>query len=204
MDARDTDGVAAAFADAEAAVGPLNGVVYAAGVAFVTPFLDIDDDEWNLVNDVTLSGTQRVLATFARLRVDRNEPGAFVAISSVDAQRPVAGLAHYCAAKAGVESLVRVAALELATHQIRVNAVAPGATMTPPIEAMLARAPAIREDFLEHIPMGRIACPSEIASVVEFLLSDAARYVTGQTVIVDGGMTLREHARLLDPVAETS
>jgi NAD(P)-dependent dehydrogenase (short-subunit alcohol dehydrogenase family) len=134
------------------------------------------------------------LSAVARRLAERGG-GAFVALSSVDAQRPVAGLAHYCASKAGLESLVRVAALELGSAGIRVNAVAPGVVQTPLMDPVLAE-PGVREEFLEHIPLGRVAEPLEIASVVAFLLSDDARYVTGQTLIADGGMALREHARL--------
>lgn len=194
VDVRDTDAVEDALAEAEARIGVFDAVVHAAGTARVTPLLEITRKEWDLVVGVNLTGAWNVLSATAR-RFSVQGGGAFVALSSVDAERPVAGLAHYCASKAGLESLVRVAALELGGAAIRVNAVAPGVVQTPMMDPVLAD-PAVREEFLEHIPLGRVAEPLEIASVVAFLLSDDARYVTGQTVIVDGGMALREHARL--------
>jgi 3-oxoacyl-[acyl-carrier protein] reductase len=194
VDVRDSDAVEEAIGEAEARIGPLTGTVHAAGTARVTPLLEIQPKEWQLVLDVNLTGAWNVLSAVGRRFKARNG-GAFVAVSSVDAARPVAGLAHYCASKAGLESLVRVAALELGPAGIRVNAVAPGVVATPLMNPMLTR-PDVRDDFLEHIPLGRIADPIEIASVVAFLLSEDARYVTGHTLAADGGMSLREHARL--------
>jgi len=195
VDVRDAEAVQQAVAEAEERVGPLTGAVHAAGTARVTPLLEITPKEWQLVIDVNLTGAWNVLAAVARHFEAGGGGGAFVAVSSVDSVRPVAGLAHYCASKAGLESLVRVAALELGAAGVRVNAVAPGVVATPLMEPMLTRSD-VREDFLEHIPLGRIADPGEIASTVAFLLSDEACYVTGHTLVADGGMSLREHARL--------
>jgi len=196
-DVRDADAVEAALEEAEVQVGPLTGAVHAAGTARVTPLLDIEPKEWKLVLDVNLTGAWNVLGAVAR-RFKAGGGGAFVAVSSIDGVRPVAGLAHYCASKAGLESLVRVAALELGPADIRVNAVAPGVVATPLMDPVLEHSD-VRDDFLEHIPLGRIADPAEIAAAAAFLLSDDARYVTGHTLVVDGGMSLREHAQL-EPV----
>jgi NAD(P)-dependent dehydrogenase (short-subunit alcohol dehydrogenase family) len=194
VDVRDHDAVEEALTEAEEHVGAFAGAVHAAGTARVTPLLEIAQKEWELIVGVNLTGAWNVLSGVAR-RFSARGGGAFVALSSIDSQRPVAGLAHYCAAKAGLESLVRVAALELAGAGIRVNAVAPGVVETPLMSSMLSE-PDVRADFVEHIPLGRVGDPLEIASVVAFLLSDEAGYITGQTVIADGGMALREHAHL--------
>jgi NAD(P)-dependent dehydrogenase (short-subunit alcohol dehydrogenase family) len=194
VDARDSAAVSEALARAEAQVGALTGAVHAAGTARVTPLLEIEPKEWELVIGVNLTGAWNVLRAITT-RFAAQGGGSFVAVSSVDAERPVAGLAHYCASKAGLESLVRVAALELGASGVRVNAVAPGVVATPLMKPMLDRSP-VREDFLEHIPLGRIADPIEIASAVAFLLSEDSRYITGHTLVADGGMSLREHARL--------
>jgi len=194
VDVRDEDAVASALGEAVDELGPLSGMVFAAGTARVTPLLEIDRKEWDLVLSVNLTGAWVALAAAARLMADAG--GAVVLITSVDSARPVAGLAHYCATKAGVESLARVAALELGRSGIRVHAVAPGVVATPLMQPLLD-VPEVRDDFLEHIPLGRLGAPDDIADTVAYLLSPAASYITGQAIAVDGGMSLREHARLL-------
>ena len=195
VNVRDSEAVAAAVAEAEARVGEVTGVVIAAGTARVTPLLEIQPKEWELVLGVNLTGAWNVIVAAGSRMRSRGRGGSIVAVSSIDSTRPVAGLAHYCASKAGLESLVRVAALELAP--IRVNSVAPGVVATPLMASTLERT-GVRDDFLRHIPLGRIGEPADVAESVAFLLSDAARYVTGQTLAVDGGMGLREHAQILD------
>ena len=128
--------------------------------------------------------------------------GSFTLISSVDSSGPVAGLSHYSAAKAGAEALMRAAALELGGRGIRCNSVLPGVVRTPLMADTLDR-PGITEAFLEHIPLGRIAAGGDIAGVVAFLASSAAGWITGVSLPVDGGMSLREHPALLDGAEPT-
>jgi NAD(P)-dependent dehydrogenase (short-subunit alcohol dehydrogenase family) len=194
FDVRDRDAVRAAIAAITDEHGPLTSLVHAAGTARVTPFLEISPREWDLIVGVNLHGAFHVLQAGAEAM---SAGGAIVVISSVDAQSPVAGLGHYCAAKAGLESLVRSAALELGPRNIRVNAVAPGVVRTPLMESQLAK-PEVEQAFLDRIPLGRIAMPADIAGVVAFLTSSTGAWITGTTVIVDGGMKLREHPQLLE------
>jgi NAD(P)-dependent dehydrogenase (short-subunit alcohol dehydrogenase family) len=127
--------------------------------------------------------------------------GAIVMISSVDSTLPVSGLAHYCASKAGVDALARSAALELGPRGIRCNVVAPGVVRTPLMAPFLDR-PEISESFTSRTPMGRLGAPDDVADVVTFLVSPAARWITGARIPVDGGLSLREHPSMLrEPAA---
>lgn len=192
VDVRDRDRVSAAVAEVAAAHGEIGAVVYAAGTARVTPLLEIEQKEWDLVVGVNLSGAFNVLqATAAQMPAG----GSYIAISSIDSLAPVHGLAHYCATKAGVEALVRSAALELGPRGIRCNAVLPGLVRTPLMAAQLAEDGA-EEAFLRQTPLRGIAAPEEIADVVAFLASPGARWITGAALPVDGGMALTEHPRL--------
>ena len=123
--------------------------------------------------------------------------GSITLISSIDSAAPVAGLAHYSAAKAGAEALVRSAALELGPRGIRCNAVLPGVVRTPLMEPMLAR-PEVAEAFVAQTPLGRLGEGTDIADVVAFLASPEARWISGVSLPVDGGMSLREHPELLE------
>ncbi len=193
VDVRDREAVTAAVAKATAEHGTLGAVVYAAGTARVTPILEIDEREWELVMDVNLTGAFNFLQACAP---HIPAGGSFTAISSIDSASPVPGLAHYCATKAGVEALMRSAALELGPSGIRCNAVLPGLVRTPLMEPVLAR-DGVTDAFISQTPLRGIAEAAEVADVVTFLASEAARWVTGAAIPVDGGMALTEHPRLL-------
>lgn len=130
---------------------------------------------------------------FARFLIERHRGGSIVNVTSVHETVPISGGTVYCAAKAALGMSTKVMALEFAQHGIRVNSVAPGETATPMngvADAATATRPAI--------PMGRTGSPTEIADVVAFLLSDAATYVTGTSIVADGGLVLtaaEENAR---------
>jgi NAD(P)-dependent dehydrogenase (short-subunit alcohol dehydrogenase family) len=192
LDVRDRDAVRRGVEEVSAD-GPLGAVVYAAGTARVTPISEIESREWDLVVGVNLTGAFHVIQESARAMT---AGGSIIVISSIDARSPVEGLAHYCAAKAGLEGLVRSAALELGARNIRCNAVAPGVVRTPLMAPMLKR-PEVEDAFLAQIPLRRIAESDDIAGTVTFLASPVAAWVTGTCIPVDGGMSLREHPRLL-------
>jgi NAD(P)-dependent dehydrogenase (short-subunit alcohol dehydrogenase family) len=200
VDVRDREAVDAAAENIVSHHGDIGAVVYTAGTARVTPLLEISPREWELVLGVNLTGAFNVLQAFAP-RMPRGS--SVTIISSVDSRAPVAGLAHYSAAKAGAEALVRSAALELGSRGIRCNAVLPGVVRTPLMAPMLDR-PEVAESFVERTPLGRIAEGEDIAAVVAFLASDDARWITGASLPVDGGMSLREHPQLLEETTATS
>jgi 3-oxoacyl-[acyl-carrier protein] reductase len=193
VDVRDREAVDAAVARAVEEHGSLGTVVYAAGTARVTPILEIEAGEWDLVMGVNLSGAFNFLQASAP-HVPAG--GSFTAISSIDSASPVNGLAHYCASKAGMEALVRSAALELGPRGVRCNAVLPGLVRTPLMEPMLSR-PEVADAFVAQTPLRGIAEGAEIADVVTFLASSRARWITGASIPVDGGMSLTEHPNLL-------
>ena len=194
VDVRDRDAVGNAADRVADAHGGIGAVIYAAGTARVTPLLDIDAREWELVIGVNLSGGFNAMQAC----VPHMPRGAsFTLISSVDSTAPVAGLAHYSAAKAGAEALVRSGALELGPRGIRCNAVLPGVVRTPLMEPMLSR-PGVAEAFVAQTPLGRLGEGADIAGVVAFLASPEARWISGVSLPVDGGMSLREHPQLLD------
>jgi glucose 1-dehydrogenase len=183
--------VDAALAATLADFGRVDGLVNNAGIFKAAPFLDIAEADWDAVIDVNLKGHFLVGQAVARQLVSQASGGAIVNMSSVNARLTIASIASYNASKGGVDQLTRVMALALAEHGIRVNGVAPGTIATE----LAAKAVLISEEakarIMSRTPMKRLGEPDEIAGVVAFLLSDAASYMTGDTVLVDGGrMTL--------------
>jgi NAD(P)-dependent dehydrogenase (short-subunit alcohol dehydrogenase family) len=192
LDVRDRDAVFAAVGDLVASRGELGAVVYAAGTARVTPLLEVEPREWELILGVNLTGAFHVLqATAPQIAAG----GSFTAISSIDSRSPVLGLAPYCSSKAGLEALIRSAALELGPAGVRCNAVLPGLVRTPLMEAQLER-PGVEEAFVAQTPLRGIAGGAEVADVVAFLAGPGGRWITGASLPVDGGMSLTEHPKL--------
>lgn len=177
------------FKQAASSLGGLDILINNAGMETHHEFLEMPLKDWQKVIDVDLTGPFLCAQRAARLMVKNDKGGAIVNITSVHQVIPWGGYAHYCAAKAGLDMLTKTIALELATQKVRVNSVAPGAIQTP-INKEVWSDPAMMQDLLSKIPNGRVGQVEEVASVVAFLCSDEASYMTGATVYVDGGMTL--------------
>jgi 3-oxoacyl-[acyl-carrier protein] reductase len=162
--------------------GRLDVMINNAGLGGTSPILEMTDEQWLTVLDVTLNGTFRCTRAALRQLVAQGGGGAVVNNASVLGWRAQPGQAHYAAAKAGVMALTRCAALDVAGHGIRVNAVAPSLAIHP----FLAKVTS--EDLLTELaarePFGRAAEPWEVANVMVFLASDYASYLTGEVVSV--------------------
>ena len=161
----------------------------------VKPLVEMTDDDWHGLLAANLHGYFYGCRAAAE-RMLAQGSGRIVNVGSAATVQAVPGLGAYTAAKGAIIGLTKVLALELAPANVTVNAVAPGATDTALNEE--AYTPEVRQTYRERIPLGRIAEPEEVADVVVFLASDAARYVTGQELLVDGGLTINGavgHAR---------
>ena len=189
LDVTDTEEVERVVSTVQARYGPLRAVVANAGIAHRVPLTELTDERWDNTHDVDLKGVMRVLRAAApAMRLAGR--GSMIALSSI------MGVAYgwdehvqYSAAKAGVVGLVRGLAVELARDGVRVNGVAPGYIRTAQAlsEEHSLGAEGL-EKAAEFIPMGRVGEPEDIADVILFLASEGARYVTGQVLVVDGGL----------------
>ena len=178
--------VDAAVAATLQAFGRIDGLVNNAGIFKAADFLDITEADWDAVLDVNLKGSFLVGQAVARHMVARKR-GAIVNMSSVNGLMAIATIASYNASKGGINQLTRAMSLGLVDHGVRVNAVAPGTIATDLARDAVLTSDAARQRILGRTPMKRLGEPEEIADVVAFLLSDAASYMTGEIVVVDGG-----------------
>ena len=171
--------------DAIAATGTIDVLVNAAGIALDARVLDVDDARWRSTFALNLDAALWISQGVARHMVQRGA-GSIVNVASIDGLVPEAPLAAYDASKAALISLTRSFAHELGHRGVRCNAVAPGMTMTPMIEADVA-SDAFVEGYIPRIPQRRFARADEVAAAILFLASDDASYVNGSTLVVDGG-----------------
>lgn len=188
-DITDRQAVASAYASIEAKEGRLDVLVNNAGIQRVALTDLIDPDDWDEVIRVNLTGAFN-WSRLALRTMKRQRSGAIVNIGSVAGLVALPGRGPYTAAKAGLMALTRTMAVEVASLGIRVNAVAPGMTLSGMI-AQVAREGVVNLDAMAHeIPMGRLATVDEVAKAVCFLASDDASYITGETLVVDGAWSV--------------
>jgi NAD(P)-dependent dehydrogenase (short-subunit alcohol dehydrogenase family) len=183
-DVRHAGEVTAMMDAAAARFGRLDILVNNAAVQAEGAFLDVTEDDWDRVIDTNLKGTFLCTQAAARHMI-RTGGGSIVNIGSGSNYVPFPMLVSYTASKGGIEMLTKVASLSLAPHQIRVNCVAPGAIL---VERTRHELPDYAGQFARITPMGRVGLPEDVADAVLFLATDAARFITGQTIGVDGGL----------------
>jgi NAD(P)-dependent dehydrogenase (short-subunit alcohol dehydrogenase family) len=188
VDVTKTSTLKAAVKRSLAELGAIGGLVHSAGIEGPVPLTQIDDLSWDEVLDVNLRAGATVTRELHASLVLANPGSAIVFISSIQGVVGSPLLPAYCAAAAGLLGLTRSACALLGPDGIRVNSVCPGAVETP-LLASLFELPGARERLIARAPLGRLAQPEDIASVVRFLLSDDAAYVSGTSIVVDGGMT---------------
>ncbi|WP_164962046.1 SDR family NAD(P)-dependent oxidoreductase [Rubrivivax sp. JA1026] len=182
--------VDAALAATLAAFGRVDGLVNNAGIFKAADFLEVTEADWDAVIAVNLKGSFLVGQAVARELVKAGG-GAIVNMSSVNGRLTIPSIASYNASKGAIDQLTRVMALSLADRGVRVNAVAPGTIATELAKNAVLTSDEAKARILSRTPMKRLGEPAEVADVCAWLLSDAASYVTGEIVVVDGGrMTL--------------
>lgn len=185
-DVGDKAQVDALVAGAMQAHGRIDILVNNAGIFRAAPFLDVSEADFDAVLRVNLKGAFLVGQAVARVMA-RAGRGSIVNMSSVNGVLAIPELASYNASKGGINQLTRAMALALAEHGVRVNAVAPGTIATELAAQAVLTSEAARQKIMARTPMKRLGDPAEVADVVAFLASDAASYVTGEIIMVDGG-----------------
>ena len=193
--AADAEKVAQATVDA---FGSLDILVNNAGIYPSAGFLDTTEEIWDRVLSINLKGVFLYSQAAARVMIKAGHGGRIINMASIDAVKTTGGHPHYSVSKSGVVMLTKVMALELGPYKILVNAVAPGVTETPGAIAKVASIgkakgitiEQVAQDFLQHVPIGRLAGPDDVAKVVLFLASGAADYITGELIVADGGYLL--------------
>ena len=166
--------------------GRLDILVNCAGITVYSETINLSEKDWDSVMDVNLKGTFLSVRQFTPIMISQGK-GKIINVSSIGATAGLPMRGVYCASKSGVSQLTKVLAVELASHGVNVNSVAPGTVLTALNQDYLLNDEKASEQLLSRIPLGRFGTPEEIAGAIVFLAGPAADYITGQTIVVDGG-----------------
>jgi NAD(P)-dependent dehydrogenase (short-subunit alcohol dehydrogenase family) len=189
LDLRKMPSVEKAMADAVSALGQVDVLVNNAGITVRRLALDVTQADWDEVVGVNLKGTFFMSQQMGQHLVSTKRPGCVISIASTHGTIGFAQRTTYGISKAGIIHMTRMLAYEWAEHGIRVNAVAPGTVETRTRAEYFNANPAARKAMIERVPLHRFGEPEEIAGAVRYLASPEAAYVTGQTLLLDGGLT---------------
>ncbi len=197
VDVRDEAAVERMVQQAVRRFGRLDIAFNNAGIGGFSPIQDYPLDDFKTVLDVSLTGTFLCIKHEAKHLIEAGQGGSIINVTSLNAIQPTEGFAAYCSAKAGLAMLTKVAALELGRHRIRVNAIGPGLIHTPATEA-LRQAPGVYDAFLRETPIGRAGEPEDVARLAVYLASDESSLMTGQSLYIDGGQSLKKYPELFE------
>ncbi len=187
-DVRERSQVEAMFERVEKGLGPLDVLVNNAGIETIVPFLELTDQQWDDLINVNLRGEWLCSQVFCRRAVAARRAGSIINIGSIQAGKVLPGRTHYAPAKLAIEALTRNVSAEMGAFGIRVNCIHPGLIETPMVDWVLKHPdPSVLAGVVAQISLGRTGQPQEIGTVAAFFASDEAKYVTGQSLYVDGG-----------------
>ncbi len=202
VDIRDEAQVEAMVAGAVRRFGRLDVAFNNAGVGGFSPIQDYPLEQFQRVLDICLTGTFLCIKHESKHLIGAGHGGSIINIASLNAQQATEGFAAYCSAKAGVAMLTKVGALELGRHKIRVNAIGPGLIHTPATAGFQANE-TIYNGFIKNSPMGRAGEPEDVANLAVYLAGDESSLMTGQTLYIDGGQSLKKYPELFGVLGRT-
>lgn len=189
LDVRSQDSIESAFRLATSALGPLDVLVNNAGVTLRRDAIDVSREEWDAVTGVNLTGTFFMCQQMGRHLLADKRPGCIVSLASTHGVVALAQRSTYGISKGAIIHMTRMLAFEWAAHGIRVNAIAPGTIETPSRAAFFADNPKARKDMLARVPAGHFGTPEDVAGAVAYLAGADGGFITGQTLLLDGGLT---------------
>ena len=195
VDVRDEAAVERMVGQAFRRFGRLDIAVNNAGTGGFSPIQNYPLEEWDRVIGITLTGAFLCMKHEAKRLIEQGQGGSIINIASLNATQATQGFAAYCSAKAGVAMLTKVGALELGRYKVRVNAIGPGLIHTP-LSAGMTAVPGVEEAFIHEAPMGRAGEPEDVAGLALYLASDASSLMTGQTLYIDGGASLKKYPEM--------
>ena len=185
LDVRSSENVTEVVKSVTEILGPIDILVNNAGIAVVKPAFEVSELDWDAVIDTNLKGVWLVASTVAKAMVENGKGGKIINISSIASTTVLGRASSYGASKAGVSQLTRALAVEWARHGIQVNAIAPGYILTEMNQGFFASSSGNK--VVERIPQRRIGRPEDLDGALMLLVSDASGFMTGSTILVDGG-----------------